>query len=275
MTFLHKGNTMLDPEIQEIRTSLKNTRKSIENFSLEFEKSKIKLTQLMAMRDKLKFQREFLKHRSENDQLFLKIKEYKTSKEKISNASFTNLRSRITRLSNEARRNLVMDSFIENLNEHYIELAGGSLESSGIHLRSVKPNEAGDIEPKIKQKYKLNDILSEGQKKIYSLALFFTELDCEKRPIVVLDDPVSSLDYNYVGRVAQKIKNVARENLDKQIIVFTHDWYFLREMQDTFVYNNFKENKDFSVYTLDNCDKLYLNVEKENKTKQQIAENFQ
>ena len=272
-SFLHEGDAMLDPEIQKTRISLKDTKKSIESFSLEFEKAKIELAQLTSTRNKLKFKRSFSSYRSYNDQLFSKIEKYKKFKEKISNVNFTNLRSQITRLSNKARENLIIDSFIKNFNEHYSELAGGSLESSGINLKSVKPNEAGDIEPKIKKKYKLNDILGEGQQKIYSLALFFTELDYQKRPIVVLDDPVSSLDYNYSGCVTQKIKNFARGNLVKQIIIFTHDWYFLKDIQDALVYDGFKEKDDFSVHILDNCDKLYLNVEKENEIKQEV-ENF-
>ena len=45
---------------------------------------------------------------------------------------------------------------------------------------------------------------------------------------IVFDDPVSSLDHRYRCRVAERL---AEEANDRQVIVFTHDVFFLTELQ--------------------------------------------
>ncbi|MDD5792737.1 MAG: hypothetical protein PUD22_09165 [Erysipelotrichaceae bacterium] len=64
------------------------------------------------------------------------------------------------------------------------------------------------------------DILSEGENRVTSLAAFFAEASgrSEITPLIV-DDPISSLDYNYETKVIDRLVNAARE---RQVIVFTH-----------------------------------------------------
>ncbi|MBZ7950488.1 AAA family ATPase [Campylobacter sp. LH-2024] len=80
--------------------------------------------------------------------------------------------------------------------------------------------------------------LSEGEKTLISF-LYFLELCQGKKDknetnsdkIIVIDDPISSLSFNYVYDVAQLIKYTffGRENLYKQIFIFTHNLYFYHE----------------------------------------------
>lgn len=68
-------------------------------------------------------------------------------------------------------------------------------------------------------------ILSEGEQRAIALASFLAEVRLSKsRGAIVLDDPVSSLDHRRRWEVAQRL---AEEALTRQVVVFTHDIYFL------------------------------------------------
>ena len=64
------------------------------------------------------------------------------------------------------------------------------------------------------------DILSEGENRVTALAAFFAEASgrSENTPLIV-DDPISSLDYTYEAKV---INRLVRAALNRQVIVFTH-----------------------------------------------------
>lgn len=73
------------------------------------------------------------------------------------------------------------------------------------------------------------DILSEGEQRAIAIAAFLAEVRLGKGlGGVVFDDPVSSLDHRRRWHVA---KRLAQEALSRQVIVFTHDIYFLCILQ--------------------------------------------
>lgn len=68
-------------------------------------------------------------------------------------------------------------------------------------------------------------ILSEGEQRAIAIASFLTEVGLGKgRGGVVFDDPVSSLDHRRRWEVAERLVMEARQ---RQVIIFTHDIYFL------------------------------------------------
>lgn len=68
-------------------------------------------------------------------------------------------------------------------------------------------------------------ILSEGEQRAIAIASFLAEITLSKgRGGIVLDDPVSSLDHRRRWEVAERL---ATESLVRQVIIFTHDIYFL------------------------------------------------
>ena len=74
------------------------------------------------------------------------------------------------------------------------------------------------------------DVLSEGESRALSLAAFMTELSTSPtRSAIIFDDPVSSLDHIWRERIAVRLAAEARE---RQVIVFTHDLFFLRALDD-------------------------------------------
>lgn len=68
-------------------------------------------------------------------------------------------------------------------------------------------------------------ILSEGEQKIISIADFLAEMKLSDITCgVIFDDPVTSLDDERKGRIAERIVEEAKTN---QVIVFTHDLVFV------------------------------------------------
>ena len=76
-----------------------------------------------------------------------------------------------------------------------------------------------------------SEILSEGEARVIAIAGFLAELQLAPHAnAIVLDDPVSSLDHVFTGKVAARL---AREGLKRQVIIFTHNIAFLMELQDS------------------------------------------
>ena len=68
-------------------------------------------------------------------------------------------------------------------------------------------------------------VLSEGEQRAVALADFFTEIALDEHSSgFILDDPVTSLDFQWKETIAE---TVVKEAMNKQAIVFTHDLHFL------------------------------------------------
>lgn len=79
------------------------------------------------------------------------------------------------------------------------------------------------------EKAKVGAILSEGEQTCVALAAFLTELATAAHgSSLVFDDPVSSLDHRWRGKVAERLVEEAGV---RQIIVFTHDLVFVNDLQ--------------------------------------------
>jgi len=73
-------------------------------------------------------------------------------------------------------------------------------------------------------------VVSEGEARCLSIASFFAELSTTAdRSAILFDDPVSSLDHEWRGRVAERLVVEAKS---RQVIVFTHDIVFLLALSD-------------------------------------------
>jgi len=81
-------------------------------------------------------------------------------------------------------------------------------------------------------------ILSEGEKTALAFAYFLTKLEEDSniknsQKIVVIDDPISSLDYNVLYSIYNLIYHKIcppKQHLYSQVIVLTHNWYFANLM---------------------------------------------
>lgn len=84
-------------------------------------------------------------------------------------------------------------------------------------------------------KNKLRNSLSEGEKTALALAYFLSKFenevnnaDLRSKSIVIIDDPVSSLDQNCLYNIADIIKNEFELSSIEQLIVFSHNLSFLK-----------------------------------------------
>ena len=72
-------------------------------------------------------------------------------------------------------------------------------------------------------------ILSEGEQKVIAIADFVAEMSLsEANRGIIFDDPVTSLDHERKETIAKHLTEVA---LEKQVVVFTHDIFFLLSLK--------------------------------------------
>ena len=89
-----------------------------------------------------------------------------------------------------------------------------------------------------------NNILSEGEQRAVALASFLAEINISGgNGCVVFDDPMSSLDHRRRELVARRL---VEESNKRQVIIFTHDMYFLSLLQQ----QSEASNSNFSSMSL-------------------------
>ena len=136
----------------------------------------------------------------------------------------------ITRKSTELTKRLVTDQLRKTFQDELAKLefthlavevqAAGGAKGALFHRLAFK-NAPGVV---------VADVLSEGESRTLALAAFLTELStATSRSAIIFDDPVSSLDHVWRGRIAHRLVVEAK---NRQVIVFTHDILFLRLLID-------------------------------------------
>jgi len=78
---------------------------------------------------------------------------------------------------------------------------------------------------------RLTEVLSEGEQKVIALADFLAEIALKPPAPVILDDPITSLDYRRMSEVVARIVELSQT---RQIIVFTHNIWFTTELLSAF-----------------------------------------
>lgn len=77
---------------------------------------------------------------------------------------------------------------------------------------------------------RVSQVLSEGEARVIAIAGFLAELQLAPHTnAIVFDDPVSSLDHVFTGKIAARL---AQEGLTRQVIIFTHNIAFLMGLED-------------------------------------------
>jgi ABC-type histidine transport system ATPase subunit len=139
--------------------------------------------------------------------------------------------TKITRQSNKLTDKYLTDAVKAAFVSRLAELFGGrrlvTLEKTragkGTAYFKVKLNAAETDAP-------VAEIVSEGEYRAIALASFLAELDLSPmKSAIAFDDPVSSLDQKRRKIIAEVLARLAR---DRQLIVFTHDLYFLAKLME-------------------------------------------
>ncbi|WP_133648517.1 AAA family ATPase [Paraburkholderia flava] len=126
--------------------------------------------------------------------------------------------------ASELAEKIVSKELAEALNREFKALGVGTLSVS-LQSRADKGKALHKLKLELPQSRSPSDILSEGEQRAVAIGSFLAEVGLSGgKGGVVFDDPVSSLDHRRRERVA---KRLAIEAGQRQVIVFTHDIYFL------------------------------------------------
>lgn len=163
---------------------------------------------------------------------------------------FTQLLKRITDRAKVAYEELVVIGFEARLNAEYEILAERDMPSFGVILARIGTESTVTVLPQIGGN-SIEDVLSEGEQRLHALALFFAELETCPQSVLVFDDPISSVDYNYIANYCVRLRDFALSHPNHQIIAMTHNWEFFVQLQTTL--NRSALKNDLSVQVLENC----------------------
>lgn len=130
--------------------------------------------------------------------------------------------NKITSQSKELAEQMITTEYISRFDNELKKLTKSSIEVKLVQQRAG----SGKIPYKVVlcdasgNQIAPQDILSEGENRVTSLAAFFAESSgrSENTPLIV-DDPISSLDYSYEASVIDRLVKAAEH---RQVIVFTH-----------------------------------------------------
>jgi energy-coupling factor transporter ATP-binding protein EcfA2 len=140
-------------------------------------------------------------------------------------ACLSEVRTRpISDKASEVTEKVVSKKLADALNAEFKNLGVGNLQVS-LQSRVDKGKALHKLKLNLPQSISPSNILSEGEQRVIAIGSFLAEVAVNGGSGgVVFDDPVSSLDHRYRERVARRL---AQEAAKRQVIIFTHDVYFL------------------------------------------------
>ena len=186
--------------------------------------------------------------------------EYSPKRSRVVYYDFSLLLRKLSTTGKAAYNDLVMTNFESKLSDEYRRLTGATHEDFGISLRTRSSNQVVYATPQIGQS-EVTRVLSEGEQKVHSLAVFFCEASINTQQVLVFDDPVTSFDYNHISNFCERLRDFATDNPDTQIIILTHNWDFFASFQLVLKRRGNLHN-ELSVQVLENCATIEEYVEK-------------
>lgn len=180
---------------------------------------------------------------------------------------FTPILKKITDTEKAAYEDLVVSDFHKRLESEYRNLAEKDISTFGVVLSKKGSATGVSVLARIGGNEIMN-ILSEGEQRLHSLALFFAELETSKQSVIVFDDPVSSFDYDYITNYCFRLRDFAHKHINKQVVILTHNWEFFVNLQ--LVLNKHGLNDHLSVNVLEGCSFVASYSEKIDELKTEI-----
>lgn len=127
---------------------------------------------------------------------------------------------KISTISKKAHEGLLSVQLIEKFNSFLSEL---HIVGHEIELKNTTSKGVQQTELVMKSRANVTNILSEGEQKAVSIALFLAEISvAQNKSTIILDDPVNSLDHKMMNCLSDILLG-----LDNQVIIFTHNRMFL------------------------------------------------
>jgi hypothetical protein len=151
-------------------------------------------------------------------------------------SGFASLQRSFTQTAKTAGEQFINGEFSKRFTNECVSLCAPTvrLEFPGRQGRSAR-------QKTVARKHKPSTVLSEGEQRVIALADFLAE--ALMRPAgapLVFDDPVTGLDRRRAGYIVDRLAELAAE---RQVIIFTHDVWFVTEMLE-----RFQENRERCAY---------------------------
>ncbi len=252
----------LDKKINKLKERIDSYNNHIEDLNQRIEgfKQRLETSSIDELNKKLKLIERKLERRR-LDNLCDKYKKLLQEKENLEEKK-ENLKNQLNKEMNEFLKKYdeEINKIFEKFNTDYrIEAKEiGSTKKQQTFEYAIKLNFSEEVKPNTR----LGEILSEGDKTTLAFSVFIAKqkLDDDlSKKVIVIDDPISSLDEFRIYRTVEYITNLI-ENA-KQVIILTHNLLFLNALLEKLERLNFKKvsicriekNKDSS-----NIEKLTL-----------------
>jgi len=122
--------------------------------------------------------------------------------------------------SADITQKVVTEAYAARFNRELKVLGAPSLQVELVKIRTENAKVLHKLQLKGAQRDKLHNVLSEGERRVISLAAFLA--DVSDRPgsaPFIFDDPISSLDHEFEWHVAKRLVELAKS---RQVIILTH-----------------------------------------------------
>lgn len=152
--------------------------------------------------------------------------------ERIQEAKKKTNSTALSRKKGELAELLITESFIQRFNSEIKSLGCSRVKVKLIKSKVVKGKvlHTLQLDGAVHHQLQLNDVLSEGENRIVSIAAFIADVSGKNSPSpLVFDDPISSLDQEFEEAVVQRLCELAKQS---QVIIFTHRLSLLGLVQD-------------------------------------------
>ena len=134
----------------------------------------------------------------------------------------------ITKKYNDMFKSSVTDRYIQLFQQMLNDLKCPrtvTIKARGRKGETIKELVLESTFPETESKVAPAKVLSEGEQRAVALADFLTEVALDERSAgIVLDDPITSLDFEWKEIIAERL---VAEAPGRQVILFTHDLHFL------------------------------------------------
>ena len=151
--------------------------------------------------------------------------------EKLEKAKKTTDSSALSRKKSVLAQKLITDAFAARFNNELKKLGASKIKVKIDRKKTIKGRVLHSLKLiGVNKDINLSEILSEGEKRVVSIAAFLA--DVTGRDIsapFIFDDPISSLSQNFEERVVQRLCELAN---GRQVIIFTHRISLLVMVQD-------------------------------------------
>lgn len=216
----------IDQIIEKVNKETKDHNDKIDNIDKSLSDLKSQFWKIM----RWEYDQTISAYTSANKKLSEKIEGYnKTEKELLNYLKFQN-----KIIVDQQKLTVNVEEAIKNINNGLLDLG----------IQNFKIEKHSESFYKVKRKDDNDEVfksLSEGEKMIISF-LYFIEM-CrgkksadqeDKKKIIIIDDPISSLSHIYIFNIGRLIdEEFLRNEKYEQIFILTHSLYFFYELTDT------------------------------------------